>query len=396
MAVRFRRSIKLAPGVRMNLGLSGMSMTLGPRGASMSVGRQGPHVNLGIPGTGLSTRQRVSHSAGSQSSKMVVQFRLKDDGTVDIVDAEGLPLPPRLAKIARAQNTELLQNWLSQNCDQLNKGTEAILGIHLETPSPHEKPIACQRIPFDTPRPASPQLRSAGILEAIIKPLRTRLEAHNAEMRNEHSKAVSEWERARAAHERTQRQLLRLFDPSINPTSEEIQDFILKVMGRIAWPRETTVSLEVSEDATRVQVDIDLPEMEDMPDKSATVAARGLKLNIKDRPESQRRREYMQHVHGVVFRVIGEIFHAWPRCMQIVCSGYSQRASKLSGQVSDEYLLSVRVSREAWNGINFKRLCDIDLPNCLGTFEIRREMSANAVFKSIQPFDATPDVAHAS
>jgi len=33
MALRFRRSIKLAPGIRMNLSKSGMSWTLGPRGA---------------------------------------------------------------------------------------------------------------------------------------------------------------------------------------------------------------------------------------------------------------------------------------------------------------------------------------------------------------------------
>ena len=60
MAIRFRKSFKLAPGVRMNLSGSGLSATFGPRGASVSVGKRGVHGNVGLPGTGLSMRQKLS------------------------------------------------------------------------------------------------------------------------------------------------------------------------------------------------------------------------------------------------------------------------------------------------------------------------------------------------
>ena len=56
MALRFRKSIKLAPGLRMNLSGSGASWTLGPRGASVGIGQRGTYLNSGIPGTGLLQR----------------------------------------------------------------------------------------------------------------------------------------------------------------------------------------------------------------------------------------------------------------------------------------------------------------------------------------------------
>lgn len=60
MAFRFQKRIKIAPGVRINIGKTGISTTLGPRGASVNIGKSGTHANLGIPGTGLSTRHKLS------------------------------------------------------------------------------------------------------------------------------------------------------------------------------------------------------------------------------------------------------------------------------------------------------------------------------------------------
>jgi len=59
MGLRFRRSIKLAPGVRLNFSGSGMSLRAGPRGASISFGRRGAYLNTGIPGAGLYARERL-------------------------------------------------------------------------------------------------------------------------------------------------------------------------------------------------------------------------------------------------------------------------------------------------------------------------------------------------
>lgn len=55
MTFRFRRSIKVAPGIRLNLSKSGVSATVGPRGAKVTLNHKGERRStVGIPGSGLS------------------------------------------------------------------------------------------------------------------------------------------------------------------------------------------------------------------------------------------------------------------------------------------------------------------------------------------------------
>jgi hypothetical protein len=55
MGFRFRRSIRILPGIRLNLGKRPTSVSLGVRGAHVTM-RPGHKVRatVGVPGTGLS------------------------------------------------------------------------------------------------------------------------------------------------------------------------------------------------------------------------------------------------------------------------------------------------------------------------------------------------------
>jgi hypothetical protein len=68
MGFRFRRSLKILPGVRLNLSGSGASVSLGPRGFHYTIGPKGTRVTAGIPGTGLSWTQYTPHSPKHQPS----------------------------------------------------------------------------------------------------------------------------------------------------------------------------------------------------------------------------------------------------------------------------------------------------------------------------------------
>lgn len=65
MGFRFRKSINIIPGVRLNLSNGAPSLSVGPRGASVSFGSRGTYANLGLPGTGLSYRTRLDRAARS-------------------------------------------------------------------------------------------------------------------------------------------------------------------------------------------------------------------------------------------------------------------------------------------------------------------------------------------
>lgn len=58
MSFRFQRSIKLLPGVRLNLSRTGIGVSVGRKGIRLGVDAVGKrYLNAGIPGTGLSTRR---------------------------------------------------------------------------------------------------------------------------------------------------------------------------------------------------------------------------------------------------------------------------------------------------------------------------------------------------
>jgi len=54
MPLRFRKIIKIAPGVRMNLSKGGVSFTIGKKGYHINIGKEGIKQTVGIPGTGIS------------------------------------------------------------------------------------------------------------------------------------------------------------------------------------------------------------------------------------------------------------------------------------------------------------------------------------------------------
>lgn len=54
MPIRFRRTLKVAPGVKLNFSKSGVSTTVGPKGFHFTFGKRGVRRTVSIPGTGIS------------------------------------------------------------------------------------------------------------------------------------------------------------------------------------------------------------------------------------------------------------------------------------------------------------------------------------------------------
>lgn len=70
MGFRFRKSIKLAPGVRINLTKKGVSsLSVGRRGATVNVGKKGTRGTVGIPGSGMSYSSYKSHNDSKRQAQ---------------------------------------------------------------------------------------------------------------------------------------------------------------------------------------------------------------------------------------------------------------------------------------------------------------------------------------
>lgn len=65
MPFRFRRSVRIGPGLRLNLGRRGVSASVGGRGGRISLGRSRARATVTVPGSGISysttVRRRSPH-----------------------------------------------------------------------------------------------------------------------------------------------------------------------------------------------------------------------------------------------------------------------------------------------------------------------------------------------
>lgn len=390
MGIRFRKSIKLAPGVRMNFSGSGISWTLGPRGASIGVGKRGAYLNTGIPGTGIYSRERLSpNSVDPQSNSQVGTFTIsvsvRDDGVLSFNDADGNPLSEALIAAAKKQQGDKIKALIQKTCDELNAQIESLGEIYLYTSSP----ITPQFVPqsFDLPKPIKPVPKIPSFFCRFFKFCVEKVEKRNKIVCEEHAAQIVQWETQKAEFEAAQLARLQFNDRLVSGDTQAIEQYIEEVLQDIVWPRETLINFDVLE-AGVIVLDVDLPEIEEMPKKTATVPQRGYRLSIKEMGVTQIQKLYMQHVHAVGFRIIGEAFAASPVVKAVILSAYSQRPNKATGQEGDEYLYSVRVCRDDWTKINFHSLSQINVVDAFDRFELRRDMTKTGLFRPIEAIHA--------
>ncbi|MEJ8803168.1 DUF4236 domain-containing protein [Pontibacter sp. H249] len=69
MGFRFRKSVKLMQGVRLNFSKSGISTSVGRPGATVNFSKRGTRTTVGIPGTGLSYSKSSSRRSSNNAAR---------------------------------------------------------------------------------------------------------------------------------------------------------------------------------------------------------------------------------------------------------------------------------------------------------------------------------------
>lgn len=402
MAFRFRRTVSIFPGVRLNLGKRGVSVSAGMRGANVTIGRGGLFGNVGIPGTGLSYREKLNKPNGggtrrnSRASRpssglpplaeQIAQVQLNTtNGDIAILDSAGNDLGQDALDIAREHARAELENTLHQQVDSHNQMMARIGAIHLGTPSPDAFPEMIPE-PFETPSPAKPELRKRDWLAVICPARRRAIEASNERRRHRHQRAYLAWQHEKAEHERQETTRMSLYEKARKGDITAMESVLGDHLLDIDWPRDTELSFELSDDSKTLMVDVDLPEIDEFPTTELRVYQRGIGVSVDELSDTASRKLYMAHVHGMGFRLIGESFACAPTLETVVLSAFTQVADTATGRVDDKYLYSVEVGREAWSRIHFDNLDALDPVEALAAFELRRDMSKTGIFRAIEPF----------
>lgn len=388
MALRFRKTITLAPGLRLNLGKRGASLSAGPRGASVTFGRNGLFGNVGLPGTGLSYRTRLDGGGGARRRSRAAEpyvpitARVTESGELVLSDPDGNALSDAARAAALQRNGPALVALLEQRAADLNGWFERVLRPHLETPPPERAHQGFVPERYSLPKPEKPEPEDVGFIEAWFGG-RDRAEArYQAELAG-YRAAIAGWRAEEENHRLAQETARRRHELWLSGDEEETRARFGEQLRAISWPRETLVAYEAS--GSTLSADIDLPEIEDMPRQTARVLRREMRVDLKSKGETEARRDYADHVHSIAFRVAGEAFAAMPALRMATISGYSQRLSRATARVEDEYLYSVQIDRVGWERIDFNRLPEVDPIEALDRFDLRREMTRLFNFRRITP-----------
>ncbi|MGI2748389.1 DUF4236 domain-containing protein [Bacillus cytotoxicus] len=68
MGFKFRKGIKVAPGVKVNVTHKGIGVSAGVKGARISTGPSESRITTSLPGTGISYEQRIGKKGPKQST----------------------------------------------------------------------------------------------------------------------------------------------------------------------------------------------------------------------------------------------------------------------------------------------------------------------------------------
>ncbi len=165
--MRFRKSISICKGVKLNFSKSGVSATVGGKGISANVGKQGVYLNTSLPGTGIYDRKRlvnfnnidalgnlsigglnvsevlgIKKPAAKASSKRPAnaateipedfQLEMAEDGSISVYDGDGMRIGDT-AVLNKIKNTasyrKMVEEMVKQQLDAFNAETEAFVNI---------------------------------------------------------------------------------------------------------------------------------------------------------------------------------------------------------------------------------------------------------------------------
>jgi len=312
--MRFRKSVKVTKGVKLNLSKTGASFTLGSGSPiSLNLGTKGAYLNWSIPGTGVYDRVRLD-------------TLLKD----------------KLGGVF---------GFGKAAAEEEEKATKK------STKSSSKAKSSSKKTADKTAEKKEPARPSDEEMEAI---------AQEIALINIHQQAVDVAKKATGALDAAK-------------AEKEIEDWLDESEAPIAFAIQT----EVLEDKGAIMIDLDLPEIEDMPQNTLSELADGT-IKIKKKTKKQQYEDYRTCVFGLGEYVASHVFAVVPQAKKIIVSAYTQRRDEKTGEQLDVFIYSVEFARSAFTKDYQEKdpyeFCQ-DLPS-------RFYVLASGVMKEIAPFEA--------
>lgn len=320
--MRFRKSISICKGVKLNLSKSGPSLTVGRKGISFNVGGKGAFVNWSIPGTGVYDRVRVDTKLKGLLGGL---FGKKDEEEEAV--AQEAAAQEQAVQEQGVQEAAAAQAVQADIVEIGEEGAVQIPGLSQQ----EAEEITAEMELINIGQQAADVARNAG---GDIDPAKAEAD-------------IEEW----------------LTDAEA--------------------PIPFAVQAEILPEKKTVMVDLDLPEIEDMPSRKVVQMANGT-FKIKDKTKKEQREDYRTCVFGLGEYVASNVLGLVPGAEQVVVSAYTQRRDEKTGENMDVYIYSVVFAREKF----MKDYQERDPYDFCGDLRSRFYVLSTGVMKEIAPFEA--------
>ena len=445
MSIRFRRSIKICKGLRVNLNKNSVGLSIGPRGLGYTFNSKGRKtVHAGILGTGLSyvASNNVSSTKSTQTSKQVnnsnakyveqtISFKLGDDGKwrfyypsgEEVFDQSLIDRIKKLPSFIEQKNRILNERneRVSQEVEDFNSGIEELINIHKMAAYPiledQEYENAMNQIKLETYNEEEyniPKPTLENITQALNKEAQKKIKGIKfwelKNKRNEYVQSIIEerfanatkaWEANKEKFDNDEKEKAssinqgykKAYDEAIshskniiNGDEETINDEIEAFLSEIELPLEFNVNYSYSKSDNSLLIDLDLPEIEDMPSETATQLASGMK-KMKPKTKQELKDDYKQFVFGFALFLTSHLFNISPKILTVVISGYTQRRDK-NAEINDDYIYSIIFERERFKKYNPLEENSIYICN---SFKNRCNVDMYSNFKAIEPYTSVEE-----
>ncbi len=439
MGMRFRKSVSLGKGMRVNFSGSGVGLSLGRRGASVSLGKRGAFLNLGIPGSGLSYRTKIgggSKEKGKPSKKpapaassfqdplyQCSRVELDNEGNYHFYSKSGGEIVDK-AEIDSIKRSKAFRELKPELKDQQRRDAASVVNqnrteneafLHLARRAPEVVDASYyqdaldslvlekyEALPFETPKPDARQVQLEVSKEAdrLIKGFfgvrKKREQYFNEHFNDVLSARLNEWKAAKESYERDQAKIKEEKDAQflkeytdakvhlsalIGGEQEEIEKAAAQWIEAVDLPIEIAAQFEYRASEQTLAIDLDLPEIEDLPHEEAVQLKSG-NLKMRDKSQKAMREDYACCVFNVAVFVGANLFNISPCIKEIVLSGYTQRRDK-KGEMNDDYIVSIKFERNKFYQVDYSSM---DAEFFCAQFENRCNKTKTDIFKVIEPF----------
>jgi len=433
--MRFRKRISIAKGIGINVSKSGLSMSAGIPGLSVTAGKRGVYMNAGIPGTGIYDRQRIggggkssSKTSGGQNAtvRATVGIHVDDQGNATFTMPDGSPIQdletigrikrmPEFKEIMAKEKAERTAR-LANEAEEKNNAAEDIINIgsqasvvrsakqfadDLASLRPKE-PSALE--PYDVPAPDKREISAelerrgnAEITSMFSKKKKVMMFVCD-NLEKEYAAAVSSWEKGKVEFEKSQLERQKAEGEDNAREYEKTKEFLTNAiqgeesfivnyteewLGTIRLPLDFGVDFDYVVEKSRMLIDLDLPEIEDLPDETVIQQANG-QLKTKKKTQARLQEDYAKCVFGFALFFASNIFNISPAIDSILISGYTQRRDKV-GDIVNEYIYSIDFLRSELEGVDLSAASPMEV--CMKS-KNRCNVSKTFILKAIEPFDA--------